>query len=105
MFTHSALSHYGCGGYQHAPHLPATVYFGRDGEYTGTTAPHDIVYMTYDGVNVVEIYKEPVDAGLNPEKPNCFAYALDKHFVFDKRIDNRFSSGGTWIIGDIKYMR
>lgn len=105
MFTHSALSHYGCGGYQHAPHLPATVYFGRDGEYTGTDAPHDIVYMTYDGVNVVEIYKEPVDAGLNPEKPNCFAYALDKHFVFDKRMDNRFSSGGTWIIGDIRYMR
>lgn len=105
MFTHTALSHYGCGGYQHAPHLPATMYFGRDGAYTGTDAPHDIVYMTYDGVNVVEIYKEPVDAGLNPAKPDCFAYALDKHFVFDKRIDNRFSSGGTWIIGDIRYMR
>lgn len=105
MFTHSALSHYGCGGYQHAPHLPATMYFGRDGAYTGTDAPHDIVYMTYDGVNVVEIYKEPVDAGLNSEKPNCFAYALDKHFVFDKRVDGRFNSDGTWIIGDIRYMR
>ncbi|WP_111884544.1 hypothetical protein [Acinetobacter sp. CFCC 11171] len=105
MFTHSALSHYGCGGYQHAPHLPATMYFGRDGAYTGTDAPHDIVYMTYDGVNVVEIYKEPVDATLNGEKPNCFAYALEKHFIFDKRVDGRFNSGGTWIIGDIRYMR
>lgn len=105
MFTHSALSHYGCGGYQHAPHLPATMYFGRDGAYTGTDSPHDIVYMTYDGVNVVEIYKEPVGATLNGEKPNCFAYALDKHFVFDKRTDGRFSSGGTWVVGDIRYMR
>ena len=105
VFTHSALSHYGCGGYQHSLHLPATMYFGRDGAYAGTDAPHDIVYMTYDGVNIVEIYKEPIDAGLNPEKPNCFAYALDKHFVFDKRTDNRFSSGGTWIVGNIRYMR
>ncbi|MFX4814266.1 hypothetical protein ABTB66_03355 [Acinetobacter baumannii] len=99
----SSLSHYGCGGYQHAPHLPATVYFGKAAEYTGPI--NDIVFLTYDGVNVVEIYKEPETSNTPTGKVNTFAFALDKHFIFERRTDARFASGNCWVIGDIRYMR
>lgn len=99
----TALSHYGCGGYQHAPHLPATVYFGKASEYVG--ALNDIVCLTYDGVNVVEIYKEPETSNTPSGKVNTFAFALDRYFIFERRTDQRFASGNCWIIGDIKYMR
>ncbi|MFX5513170.1 hypothetical protein ABTD48_13705 [Acinetobacter baumannii] len=99
----TALSHYGCGGYQHAPHLPATVYFGKASEYTGPL--NDIVFLTYDGVNVVEIYREPETSNTPSGKVNTFAFALDKYFIFERRTDQRFASGNCWIIGDIRYFR
>ena len=99
----TALSHYGCGGYQHAPHLPATVYFGKASEYVGPL--NDIVFLTYDGVNVVEIYREPETSNTPSSKVNTFAFALDNYFIFERRTDSRFASGNTWIVGDIRYMR
>lgn len=99
----TALSHYGCGGYQHAPHLPATVYFGKASEYVGNL--NDVVLLTYDGVNVVEIYKEPETSNTPSGKVNTFAFALDNYFIFERRTDARFASGNCWVVGDIRYMR
>lgn len=99
----TALSHYGCGGYQHKPYLPASIYFGKASEYVGNL--NDVVILTYDGVNFVEIYKEPETSNTPSGKVNTFAFALDKYFIFERRTDQRFASGNCWIVGDIKYMR
>lgn len=99
----TALSHYGCGGYQHQQYLPATIYFGKASEYTGNL--NDKVFLTYDGVNIVEIYTEPETSNIPSGKVNTFAFALDKHFIFERRTDQRFASGNTWIVADIRYIR
>lgn len=99
----TALSHYGCGGYQHKPYLPASIYFGKASEYVGNL--NDVVILTYDGVNFVEIYKEPETSNTPSGKVNTFAYALDNYFIFQRLTDQRFSSGTTWIVGNIRYMR
>lgn len=99
----TALSHYGCGGYQHQHYLPAAIYFGKAGE--STVSLNDKVFLTYDGVNVVEIYTEPETSNMPSGKVNSFAFALDKYFIFERRTDARFASGNTWIISDIQYMR
>lgn len=97
-----ALSHYGCGSYQHKSYLPVSLYFGKDeAGYSGSL--NDIVFLTYDGVNVVDIYREPSTSNATGLKVNCLAYALDSHFIFERRGDNRFTSGNTWVIGGIKY--
>ncbi|MEF0181526.1 hypothetical protein B9X54_16735 [Acinetobacter baumannii] len=99
----TALSHYGCGGYQHQHYLPAAIYFGKAGE--STVSLNDKVFLTYDGVNIVEIYTEPETSNMPSGKVNSFAFALDKYFIFERRTDARFASGNTWIISDIQYMR
>lgn len=99
----TALSHYGCGGYQHQHYLPASIYFGKASEYTGNL--NDKVFLTYDGVNIVEIYAEPETSNIPSGKVNTFAFALDKHFIFERRTDQRFASNNTWVMADIKYMR
>ncbi|MFX5118589.1 hypothetical protein ABTD48_18010, partial [Acinetobacter baumannii] len=62
-------------------------------------------FLTYDGVNIVEIYTEPETSNMPSGKVNSFAFALDKYFIFERRTDARFASGNTWIISDIQYMR
>ncbi|HGH3128258.1 TPA: hypothetical protein ACJKZ5_003879, partial [Acinetobacter baumannii] len=99
----TALSHYGCGGYQHQHYLPAAIYFGKAGE--STVSLNDKVFLTYDGVNIVEIYTEPETSNMPSGKVNSFAFALDKYFIFERRTDARFASGNCWVIGDIRYMR
>lgn len=103
MISPTSLSHYGCSNYQHKNYLPMTIYFGKASEYTGNL--NDKVFLTYDGVNIVEIYTEPETSNTPSGKVNAFAYALDKNFIFERRTDSRFSSGNTWIVSDIRYIR
>lgn len=104
VFIHSSLTHYGCGGYRHAQNLPLAIYYGKASEYAGTDI-NDKVFLTYDGASFVEIYTEPLTSNTPSGKVNAFAYALDNYFIFERRSDQRFASGNTWIVGDIKYMR
>ena len=104
VFIHNSLTHYGCGGYRHAQNLPLAIYYGKASEYAGADI-NDKVFLTYDGSSFVEIYTEPLTSNTPSGKVNAFAYALDNYFIFERRSDQRFASGNTWIISDINYMR
>ena len=102
IYIDAGLSHYGCTDYRHKESLPMSIYFGKDGSVAESS---DIIYLTYDGINISVVHKEPSATNASGAKVDNYAYALDKVFIFERRLDNRFTGNNTWVVGGINYMQ